>query len=241
MQHVPDVQAAGQGAVVQHFRDHVLEALLGKAADADQPLRLQRLDDGRQVTVAGGLQRALLGRRQLHRGAVLARGFQEHQRAVVDDDGLRKEIVGTAEAATDPSPKSATTHFRASARKTVNRTLGVLMRWCLDRGLDAHPVAHRRDLAEGHAGLHHAEGAGVHAQEHDLLVPLAIAVQIGGVGLPGVLQRVVDVRHRRGKAQRFQLVAQPGSRIDQALAGGIGGMGGTGGSVRSFSVGHGSG
>ena len=115
------------------------------------------------------------------------------------------------------------------------------MRWCLDRGLDAHPVAHRRDLAEGHAGLHHAEGAGVHAQEHDLLVPLAIAVQIGGVGLPGVLQRVVDVRHRRGKAQRFQLVAQPGSRIDQALAGGIGGMGGTGGSVRSFSVGHGSG
>ena len=72
MQHVPDVQAAGQGAVIQHFRDHMLEALLGKTADADQPLRLQRLDDGCQVTVAGGFQRALLGHRQLHRGAVLA-------------------------------------------------------------------------------------------------------------------------------------------------------------------------
>ena len=241
MQHVPDVQAAGQGAVVQHFRDHVLEALLGKAADADQPLRLQRLDDGCQVTVAGGFQCALLGHRQLHRGAVLARGFQEHQRAVVDDDGLRKEIVGTAEAATNPSPKSATTHFRPSARKTVNRTLGMLMRRCLDGGLDAHPVTHRRDLAEGHAGLHHAEGARVHAQEHDLLVPLAIAGQIGGVRLPGILQRVVDVRHRRGKTQRFQLVAQLGGRLDQALAGGVGGVGSAGGNVRSFSVGHGSG
>ena len=117
----------------------------------------------------------------------------------------------------------------------------MLMRWCLDRGLDAIQSRTAETSPKGTPVCIMPKGPGFMPRNMIFLCPWPIAAQIGSVGLPGVLQRVVDVRHRRGKAQRFQLVAQPGGRTDQALAGGIGGVGRAGGNVRSFSVGHGSG
>ena len=202
--------------------DHVLQALFGKAADADQPLRAQCLDDLGQVGIAMLLDGALFGRGQLHRRAVLARFFQKDQRAVIDDDGLRKEVLGRAPAPGDPAPEPAAAHLGAGTAEAVDQALGVLAGRCGDRHLDAHPVAHRRHLAKGHAGLHHAEGAGVHPQEHDPLGRLAKARQIGRMPGPGIVERVVDMRHRWREVQRVQRVTQPGCGVQQTLGGGGG-------------------
>lgn len=45
----------------------------------------------------------------------------------------------------------------------------------------------------GHPGLCHAERSWIHAQEQDPLSGLTVLLHVAAVGLPGVLQRVVDV------------------------------------------------
>jgi hypothetical protein len=48
----------------------------------------------------------------------------------------------------------------------------------LDGADDAEPIAHHRDVAERHAGLHHAERPRVHAEQEDFFPAATIAAQV---------------------------------------------------------------
>ena len=61
-----------------------------------------------------------------------------------------------------------------------------------------------------HAGLGHAPGTRVHAQEDHPAGPVAGQVQIGVVGRAGMDQRVVDVGDRGAEAER---VDRPGQFV----------------------------
>ena len=63
--------------------------------------------------------------------------------------------------------------------------------------MDFQPIARSCDLAEGHAGLHHAERAGVHAQKNHPLPAAAIPAEIFRMRRPRVSQRIINVRDRR--------------------------------------------
>ena len=87
------------------------------------------------------------------------------QGAVVGDEGAPEEALGLLVVRADRAPEPRARHLAAPAGEALDRALRVLARRLLDRRLDAEPVAHVRDLAEGHARLRHAEGARVHAEE----------------------------------------------------------------------------
>jgi hypothetical protein len=85
--------------------------------------------------------------------------------------------------------------------------------------VNAHPVAHGGDFTEGHAGLRHAEGAGIHADQDDALFAAAKAPQIGLMRRPGVVERLIDVFDRRGEAQRAQGFTQGPGGGDEGVGG----------------------
>ena len=77
----------------------------------------------------------------------------------------------------------------------------MLVAWTANNGVNFHPIAHGGDFSKWDAGLHHAKRAGIHAQKHHALARVAEAPQILFMRGPGVIQRVVNVRDRLGKAQ----------------------------------------
>ena len=79
--------------------------------------------------------------------------------------------------------------------------LGVFGIGFADGAGDAHPVADGGDFSEGHAGLGHAVGAGIHAQQEDAFVALAEAPEVVAVALPGVVERVVGVGDGIGEGE----------------------------------------
>ena len=90
-----------------------------------------------------------------------------------------------------PAVQACARDLVARAGEAVDRALGVLVCRLVDALVDAHPLAHDRDVAEGHAGLGHAPGAGVHAHQDNAFTPGAEAFEVLSVGRPGVVQRVV--------------------------------------------------
>ena len=144
---------------------------------------------------------------------------EEGERTVVGDEVLGEEGVGTFEFLGEVAPQAAAGNFRAGAGVAFDRTRGILLRRLADRGFDAEPVARGGDLAEGDAALHHAEGAGVHAQKNDALFARAVAAQILLVRRPGVVERVVDVADGRGEGERVDLGREAAGGVNQVLGG----------------------
>jgi ABC-type nickel/cobalt efflux system permease component RcnA len=68
-----------------------------------------------------------------------------------------------------------------------------------DVRFNLHPVAHGRNFAEGHAGLHHAERTGIHSEENNALGCVRERAQVGFVPCPGVIERVVNKSDGRAK------------------------------------------
>jgi hypothetical protein len=93
----------------------------------------------------------------------------------------------------------------------------MFVRRLVDLCVDAEPVAHGRDLTEGHAGLRHSERTRIHPHKQNPFPAVAVAAQIQLVRAPGVIQRVVNVRDRRRKAQRVGRIAQALCRSDQRV------------------------
>ena len=75
-------------------------------------------------------------------------------------------------------------------------------------GRDAHPVAHRVDLAERHTRLRHAPRSWVHAEEDDALLAVAKAADVLLMRGARVFERVIDVRDRLGEGERAQGIAK---------------------------------
>ena len=155
------------------------------------------------MRIAGGLQRRCLACRQFVRCQIAAM-VKKGQRAVVGHEMLGKKIVCAGKALAEQPPQPTAADFRTCAGKPLDWPLGILDRRFVYRCFDAHPVTHRLDLAEGHPRLHHAERTGVHAEKDNAFATRAVAAQILLVRCPGIVERVIDMAHRRGKAHRRQ-------------------------------------
>ena len=91
----------------------------------------------------------------------------------------------------------------------------MLVRGPVDLALDAEEVAHERDLAERHAGLHHAERTGVHPEQDDATCRAAEALEVRLVRRAGVHERVVHARDRRAERQTLHRTAQIAAHGDE--------------------------
>jgi len=121
------------------------------------------------------------------------------------DEVFGEKGLSLSEAFLEQTPETAAAHLGPVAGETGDLLAGMLLVGTTDRHLQPHPIPHGGDLAERHAGLSHAERAGVHAQEKHL--PRAgggKATQVGLVRSPSIVQRLVDEVRRRGKRAAFQ-------------------------------------
>jgi hypothetical protein len=91
----------------------------------------------------------------------------------------------------------------------------MLLRRLDDRRIDAEPVAHHADVAERHAGLHHAERPGVHTEQQHLLRAAAVARHIQLVRRACVLERVVNATHGRREAQARNALRERTADVDE--------------------------
>src|SRR5688500_624753 len=187
-------------------------AVGGEAPDAHHGARPERLHSVAQGAVAGREERGALGRRQAVRRAVAAALFEEGERAVVEDEEAAEELLRCAEAVARPAPQPRAGDLAARAAEAQHRARRMLARGAPDGPLDPQPVADHRHVAEGDTGLRHAERPGVHADEGDALLSArgrrAPPLEVAAVGLPGVVERLVDVADRRPEAQRSERVAK---------------------------------
>ena len=176
-------------------------ALLGEAADGDEPLGLEDFHDVAEVRVARGHQRGGFGGGEFVGGAIAAGVFHEGQRTVVDDEVVGEKFFWRGKAFGEEPPQAAATDFAAGAGETVDGALGVFAGGFADGGVDAEPIACSGDFAKGHAGLRHAEGAGVHAEKHDALRRGAGEVEVLLMRGPCVVEGVVHVGHGIGEGE----------------------------------------
>ena len=184
-----------------HSTERLGGAFFGEAADGDEPLGLEDFHDAAEVRVARGHQRGGLGGGEFVGGAIAAGVFHEGERAVVDDEVVGEKFFRCGEAFTEESPKAASADFAAGAGEAVDGALGVFAYGFADGGIDAEPIAGGDDFAEGHAGLRHAEGSGVHAEKYDALRCGAGEVEVLLMRRPCVVERVVHVGHGIGEGE----------------------------------------
>ena len=176
-------------------------ARVREGADADHDARPEVLGDRAQGLVAGREERrALLGRQFVGR-AVLPTRLHEHERAVVPYEEAREEALGRLEALLGPTPQARTADLRACAGEALDRARVMLALGPRDAAVDPEPLARERHLAEGDAGLRHAEGTRIHADEQHLDSRPRVTLEEALVRLARIDERVVDVRHRRAELQ----------------------------------------
>jgi len=90
--------------------------------------------------------------------------------------------------------------------------------WFADGRFDFHPIPHRLNFTEGHAGLHHSKWSGIHAEEDDPLAAVREISQIKLMGLPGVGQRVIDISHRCGETHVLHFRTEGFGRLNELFA-----------------------
>ena len=87
-----------------------------------------------------------------------------------------------------------------------------------DRPLDPEPVPHQGNAAEGDAGLGHAPGSGIHAEQEHALGRIAEPLEILPERRFGVAQWVVDMGHGSVETETVDLAAQVVVLIDDHRA-----------------------
>jgi hypothetical protein len=139
----------------------------------------------------------------------------EDERAVIGDVEAPEEFARRLEPITRPAPEASAADFAPRAFETHDRPSRVLARRLADGRLDAEPAANEIHFAEGHAGLRHAEGAGVHAHENDLAADRGILQQVEVMGGTGIDEWIVDVGDGWAEAELFRFLHQViGDRLE---------------------------
>ena len=138
---------------------------------------------------------------------------------MIDDEVVSKKIFRRGEAFAEESPKAASADFAAGAGEAVDGALGVFAGGLADGGIDAEPIARGGDFAEGNAGLRHAEGAGVHTEEHNAFFGGGSEAEILLVRGPRVVERIVHVRHGVSKGEGVASGTQVAGGSDDFLGG----------------------
>src|SRR6187551_1214158 len=150
---------AGGGAA---FAECQIQPLFGKASYAHTQGRGEQFDGFCQSRVTNLEQRSLFGDEQLVGGDVLASGFHETERAVVDDEKAREETLGLDESVFGPAPQARATHFASRAVEPEHRAFRVFTSRLPHLAVDAEPVLHQLDITKRYAGLRHAEWTWIH-------------------------------------------------------------------------------
>src|SRR2546430_5555455 len=174
---------------------------LGKVADADQPFRLKNLHYSTQVAVTSSKKRRDLRAGQFVGGQIPAVLIEERQGTIIGDEVVSEKIFGRAKSFRRQAPQPSAADFGARARKTFDRTLRMFTTRLADRRFDPHPIAHRVDFAKRHTALHHAERAGVHAEEKDTFEAGAVLADIRLARAPRVIEWIVNMCGGRERTQ----------------------------------------
>jgi hypothetical protein len=178
--------------------------VFGERADPDHPFRSQDVDDAAQMIIAGLIERRAFRGRKFVRCSIATGIFHEYERTVIGDEVVAKEALWLTPMIGDGPPYARTTDFASRASKTLYASLRMFFFGPVDSYVDTEPVAHARDFSEGDAGLRHAIGAGIHAQEDDLLGSVDESTQVRPVAATGVPKRIVDVRDGRPEPHRLE-------------------------------------
>ena len=153
------------------------------------------------MRIAHGVKLLALVRWKFVRREVAPARVAKNERAIIQNKMLREKIFRRAKFFLEQTPQSFSAHLRARAIKSLHRPCGMHLHRRRNERENVQPVPHRRDFAERHAGLRHAERAGIHAEKHDALFSAAVFLKIEFVRRAGVVQRVADVRDRRLECQ----------------------------------------
>ena len=146
--------------------------------------RPERADDARKGSVARFVQRCAFGGRQLVGSTIPSRRLHEAERTIVPDEEMFEEARGLPEPAPCPAPKPAPAHLAARAVEAGNGPLRMFDPRSLDFSPYPEPAADELDVAEGHTGLRHPEGAGVHPEHQDPGRARAVACEIRAMRRP---------------------------------------------------------
>lgn len=198
------------------FRKRLQGATRCKIADPHDPFRLQNARSGDQMPVARGEQDFPFGRGQFVRRAISSRAFEECERAVVDYEVLGKKTLRTEKAFREKPPEPLPADFQARTIEAGDATFWMLANGLADGGFDSQPIPNSFNFTERHAGLNHAEWPGIHSQKNHALPAGSKFAQIRRVTGPGVIERIVNMSHRRGELQRSDFLAQALRRRDEA-------------------------
>ncbi len=114
---------------------------------------------------------------------------------------FREEFLRRTEPFREQLPQPPSADFRARTIVAEDWSFGMFRLRLFDGRGNFQPVAHRRNLAERNPRLHHAERAGIHAQKNHALPSVAKPPQKFLVRFPGVSERIINVRDRRGELQ----------------------------------------
>ena len=188
---------------------------LGESADAYDHLRSQMLDGTPQGSVADLEQRPSFIRRQLVGGAVATALLEEGQWTVIGDEEAFEEQFGGAKDVSCPTPQPGAADLGAFAGETHDLPFRVLVLGPPNLGINAEPIADRPHLAKWHSGLGHPPRPWVHPQEQYFLWSIAVELEVLGVGLPRVVERVVDVRHRWCEPEATHFFAKLPGDLDE--------------------------
>src|SRR5690348_14883584 len=100
--------------------------------------------------------------RQFVRSSIASAPLDKCKRTIVHHQVFLEKLFGKAKAFLEQSPQTLAADFAASAIEAHHRSFGMLVRRTLNRGLNAKPIAHRRDFPEWDTGLHHTKRTGIH-------------------------------------------------------------------------------
>jgi len=188
---------------------------LRESAHTDDPSRFESIDHSAQMPITYIEERAAILNPQLVRGDIAAALLQEQQWTVVGNKVLLKECLRFSKALPHKPPESSPAHLAARAIVSPYRPRGMLSFGFPHRASDPHPIPNRLHFAEGHAGLGHTPGTGIHTDKDRGLPLSAKSGEIDFVRLPGILQRIVDVSDRGEKCKLVCLASQIPRCLDQ--------------------------
>src|SRR5205085_6545565 len=182
--------------------------------DTDEPFRLQDANNLPQMFVTYAKKWSALAWRQFVQSSIASACLDKRERAIIHHQVFFEELFGRAKAFREQSPQTLTADLAPRAIESHHRPCGMLVRGTLNRGLNAKPIAHRRNFPERDTGLRHTKRTGIHSEEQHAFAAIAIASQIDLVRIPGVNERIVNVRYRSRELQCFNCIAQAPRRAD---------------------------
>lgn len=148
-------------------------------------------------------------------GSVFAGGFEEAERAIIDDEMIVKKGVSRAELGGKEIPKAATADFGSGAIEAEDRAIGMFESWLANGPLDLKPVPDGGDFAEGNTGLGHSERARVHPEEQDALGRIAVFAEVKFVSFPSIVERIINMSDRRAELEGVDGIAELRGRLNE--------------------------